>query len=281
MIHPKVTVLMSVYNGERFLREAIDSILNQTYKNLEFLIINDGSTDRSREIILSYGDPRIRLIDNEKNIGLTRSLNKGLGLARGEYIARMDADDISLPNRLETQFEYMEAHPNIGLVGSCCITIDEDHNPIGEGDKNSRPLSHKELVKNHLRGHHYVAHGAFFFRKSIVDYVGMYDEDFMVTQDMDFVLRVSERFEIANVPKVLYKWRMSKENLSSKNIDLRIRYIYLAINKALLRKAEMISLTVFGYGIFERLLSAYYRLIAVYRCWRYRLDELKKKDTFY
>ena len=94
---PKVTVLMSVYNSEKFLRESINSILEQTFKDFEFLIINDGSTDSSREIILSYNDPRITLFDNKNNIGLTKSLNKGLDLAKGEYIARQDADDISLP----------------------------------------------------------------------------------------------------------------------------------------------------------------------------------------
>src|SRR3990170_6306785 len=105
-MNPEITVLMSVYNGERFLREAIESILNQTYRDFEFLIINDGSTDSSREIILSYNDPRIRLIDNELNIGLTRSLNKGLRLARGKYIARQDADDISFRKRLEKQVAF-------------------------------------------------------------------------------------------------------------------------------------------------------------------------------
>ncbi|TNE70794.1 glycosyltransferase family 2 protein, partial [bacterium] len=104
---PVITCLMSVYNGEEFLREAMDSILDQTYTNFEFLIINDGSTDDTVPIIESYDDPRIRLIHNEVNIGLTKSLNKGIGLAKGEYIARMDADDISLPERFERQIEVL------------------------------------------------------------------------------------------------------------------------------------------------------------------------------
>jgi glycosyltransferase involved in cell wall biosynthesis len=122
-LSPKVTVLMSVYNGEEHLREAIDSILNQTYKNFEFLIIDDGSTDGSVNIIRSYLDPRIRLIKNKKNIGITRSLNKGLKLARGEYIARMDDDDIAFPERLEKQVRFLNEHVNVGLVGGSDITI--------------------------------------------------------------------------------------------------------------------------------------------------------------
>ncbi|HKQ33129.1 MAG TPA: glycosyltransferase family A protein, partial [Thermodesulfobacteriota bacterium] len=120
---PKVTVLMTVYNGEKFLNEAIDGILNQTFRDFEFLIINDGSTDGSREIIKSYKDPRINLVDNESNIGLTASLNRGLSLAGGEYIARQDADDISLPERLEKQISILERNPDIALLGSWYLEI--------------------------------------------------------------------------------------------------------------------------------------------------------------
>src|SRR5215467_8249434 len=105
---PKVTVLLTVYNGERYLHEAIDSILGQTFQDFEFLIINDGSTDGTRELILSYHDRRIRLIDNEYNIGQTRSLNRGLVLAMGQFLARQDADDISEPDRLASQVAFLE-----------------------------------------------------------------------------------------------------------------------------------------------------------------------------
>src|SRR6187397_2012165 len=107
MSEPLVTVLMSVYNAEKYLREAIDSILNQTYRNFEFIIINDASTDGSEAIINSYKDERIRLISNSQNLRLTASLNKGIDLAKGKYIARMDADDASLPERLQKQVTFM------------------------------------------------------------------------------------------------------------------------------------------------------------------------------
>ena len=120
-----ITVLMSVYNGEEYLRIAIDGILNQTYNDFEFIIINDGSTDQSRNIICSYTDKRIKLIDNDKNNGLIYSLNKGIENASGKYIARMDADDISLPTRLQKQFDYLESNKHFALVGSSAILIDE------------------------------------------------------------------------------------------------------------------------------------------------------------
>ena len=116
-MNPKVTVLMPVYNCEKYLRESIESILNQTFKDFEFLIINDGSSDKSAEIVESYNDNRINFVQNEKNIGLAASLNRGLDIAKGEYIARMDADDISLPERLEKQVRFMETNPQIGICG--------------------------------------------------------------------------------------------------------------------------------------------------------------------
>src|SRR5580698_9685158 len=109
--NPKVTVLMPVYNGEKYIKEALESILQQTFIDFEFLIINDGSTDNSVSIIKSFNDNRIRLIHNEKNSGLVYSLNKGIGLSNGEYIARMDCDDVSIPERLEKQVGFLNSNP--------------------------------------------------------------------------------------------------------------------------------------------------------------------------
>ena len=122
-IPPLISVILPAYNAERFLEEAIDSILAQTYKNFELIVLNDGSTDRTEEIILSYNDPRIRYIKNESNLKLIKTLNKGIALARGKYIARMDADDISLPTRFEKEIEFMEIHPDIGVCSSKVIHL--------------------------------------------------------------------------------------------------------------------------------------------------------------
>jgi glycosyltransferase involved in cell wall biosynthesis len=115
---PSVTVLMSVFNGEKFLKEAIESILKQTFKDFVFLIIDDASTDRSVEIIRSYSDFRIQLIQNKNNLGLAASLNLGLAECKTPYVARMDADDISLPHRLKVQYEWMQKHPEVGVCGT-------------------------------------------------------------------------------------------------------------------------------------------------------------------
>jgi glycosyltransferase involved in cell wall biosynthesis len=119
----KITVLMSVFNGERFLRGAIESILSQTYKDFEFLIIDDGSTDASTNIIASYRDSRIRSLRSERNLGLAASLNQGLASSTGQYVARMDADDISLPNRLARQVGFMQTHPHVGACGTVGISV--------------------------------------------------------------------------------------------------------------------------------------------------------------
>lgn len=122
---PRVTVLTSVYNGERYLRQSIESILHQTFGDFEFVIVNDGSTDSSRDIILSYEDPRIRLIENSENLGLAKSLNRGLSVARGHYVARHDADDISHSTRLKKQIEYLDSHPEIAVLGTQARFIDK------------------------------------------------------------------------------------------------------------------------------------------------------------
>ena len=118
MQKPLVTVLMPVYNGEKYLREAMDSILKQTLTNFEFLIIDDGSKDSSVKIINSYNDPRIKLVKNEINLGISKTLNRGIELASAELIARMDADDISYPSRLQKQYDYFTNNPECALLST-------------------------------------------------------------------------------------------------------------------------------------------------------------------
>lgn len=125
---------MPVFNAERFLREAIESILNQTYKDFEFIIINDGSTDNSKDIILSYNDKRIRYVENECNLKLIKTLNKGIDLAGGEYIARMDSDDISLPDRFERQIEVFKTHPDIDFINGRAYDMSEKGKILKEWD---------------------------------------------------------------------------------------------------------------------------------------------------
>jgi len=220
MGHPKVTVLMSVYNGEKFLRKAVDSILNQTYKNFEFLIINDFSTDSSRDIILSYRDPRIRLIDNQENIGLTRSLNKGLKLARGEYVARMDSDDISLPQRIEKQIEFLEQHPKVVLLGSWAEIIDQNEmiKDIWKYPTNHCFIAWKLLFGNCL------VHSAVMYRKDCILDSGGYNELTTYAQDYELWIKLSSAGEIIQLPEVLVKCRKDiPESIGGRFLDKQLQ----------------------------------------------------------
>jgi glycosyltransferase involved in cell wall biosynthesis len=211
MNNPKITVLMPVYNEENFLREAIDSILNQTFKDFEFIIINDGSTDNSKNIILSYRDPRIRYYENRKNLGVAKTLNRGLRLAKGEYIARMDADDISLPNRLELQYERIKRDKNLVIISSHFDWIDEKGNYYST----FRLASSPEEIFYELQFRNCLGHSTVIFNKKIiVNEFGGYDERYEDTQDNDLWLRVSKKYKIVKLDKVLMKIRGSKQSMT-------------------------------------------------------------------
>jgi glycosyltransferase involved in cell wall biosynthesis len=208
---PKVTVLMSVYNGQRYLREAIESILSQTWKDFEFLIINDASTDRSRDIITSYDDARILLVDNPENIGLTKSLNRGLEMAKGEYIARQDDDDISLPRRLEHQVRFLDEHLNMALVGTNIRFINGRGKSIISFKK--RPLSNM-AVKWHLIFSNPFIHTSVMIRRSIVwGELQGYDERFVRAQDFELFSRIARKYSVRNMPQCLVRYRRHSGSL--------------------------------------------------------------------
>ncbi len=228
MKNPKVTVLMSVFNGEKYLNEAIDSILGQTFKDFEFLIVNDGSTDKTAEILESSNDPRIKIINNEKNIGISKSRNKGLKIAKGKYIAVMDADDISLPLRLEKEVGFLEQNKNIGLVGTNYLIINEEAKALYSV---KRIAEYKELKLKLLEENQF-AHGCIMFRKECIKQVGYYREEFMLALDYDFILRISEKFEVSNIQEFLYKWRININSVSVRKKALQDKYALLAIELA-------------------------------------------------
>ena len=221
---PLISVVMSVYNGEKYLRESIDSILDQTYKNFEFIIINDGSTDSTKEIILSYDNPKICLIDNEENMGLTRSLNRAIELSRCEYIVRQDADDISLAERLEKQLGYMKGHPQVAVVG-CFGSVFNANGIVGTAG-NFR-LSTKG-IKRYLAKKNLLVHGSVMMRKSHLAKVGYYREFFHHSQDYDLWLRLSEHFDLAILPKPLYQYRITADAISVSRFLVQKRYADIA-----------------------------------------------------
>jgi hypothetical protein len=208
---PKVTVLMPVHNGDKFLREAIDSILSQTYTDFEFLMIDDGSTDDSWNILNSYHDERIRLIRNPTNLKIAATLNRGIDLARGEYIARMDADDISRPTRLETQVSFLEAHPEVSCLGGAVQIIDECGRPL---QIMRPPAEHHHAIRWSLCFCSPFAHPTVMMRREAVTRVGGYNTDFTTAQDRDLWRRLSAVTCLANLAEILLNLRMHQTNIS-------------------------------------------------------------------
>ena len=186
---------MSVYNGEKFLRQSIESILKQSYIDFELIIIDDCSTDGSCSIIESYKDKRIRFIKNKKNMRLPASLNKGIRLAKGKYIARMDADDISMPERFAKQVAYLDAHNDIVVVGGGFQAIDEEGNELYK----YHPLKGEKLTKYCLMPSPLVHPSVMMRRDVIVDNNLFYDEQYSSAQDYDLWQRVSKKFRIDNL----------------------------------------------------------------------------------
>jgi len=220
--NPKISVIMSVFNGEKYLREAIDSILGQTFTDFEFIIVNDGSTDNSLSIIKGYADKRIRLIDNEQNIGLTKSLNRAIKQARGEYIARQDADDISLPNRFEEQIKYFKKNPKVVLLGTGICRIDGNGKILGKTLAIAKPG--KSLVKQNQFNH-----GSTMFKSGVIRELGGYNELFKYCQDYELWLRLAKYYEVRNLPQILYQLRFHDEALRFEKRDEAVLYNLLAL----------------------------------------------------
>ncbi len=206
-----LTVLMPVYNGEKYLRPAIDSILNQTLTEFEFLIINDGSTDRSEEIIQSFQDLRIRYVKQNVNNGIVATLNNGLKLSKGRYISRMDADDIAFPYRLEKQLNYMLAHPECKLCGSQAIAINEFGEKIY---KVRRPVSNDNIKVNHLFRNSFI-HPSVIISAKIAKEL-KYSSNYQYAEDYYLFSQIALKHEVANLTKPLLNYRIHSENITTK-----------------------------------------------------------------
>ena len=213
---PRVTVLMPVYNGMAYLREALESVLCQTFTDFEFLIIDDAGTDGSVACIKSYGDSRIRLICNERNIGQARSLNKGLDLARGEFVARLDQDDVCLPKRLETQLRFLESRPDVAVVCSWEHSIDACGRRIRSW--RSELNNFGEFLGLLLLGKCPIWHPSIMFRRNVVAELGGYDASFAPAEDFDLWTRLAtRRYNAAIVPEFLVLQRVHADRQSIKS----------------------------------------------------------------
>ena len=209
---PLISVVMSTYNEPlKWIIESIDSILDQTFRDFEFIIINDNPKRKELgKFLKKYQkkDKRIKLITNSKNIGLTKSLNKGLMVAKGKYIARMDADDISLPKRFQIQYNYLEKHKNIFLASTCAINIDEEGKIIGRHIIYPFP----KIISWRLKTKNCIHHPTILFRNECNNF---YDEQFKYSQDYAFYLDLMRKDKkLIGIPKFLLKYRKRKNSIT-------------------------------------------------------------------
>lgn len=214
MSFPEISVIMAVYNGAGCIRQTIESVLCQTYKDFEFIIVNDASSDATQAVIEEFSDPRIILISNERNRGQTSSLNIGLQKARGAYIARIDAGDISLPTRLEKQIAFLEAHADVVVLGAGGFRYNEERKflnlivmPLSRLDIREKILFTSPLI-----------HISVMMRREYILAAGGYDEKYKISADYDLWSRiVRSGGEIANIPDILVGYEVSSKSFSRQN----------------------------------------------------------------
>jgi glycosyltransferase involved in cell wall biosynthesis len=219
---PKISVLMPAYNAESFIKESISSIINQTFTDFEFIIIDDCSTDNTWKIILELQgkDKRIVAVKNQNNLKLSLTLNKGIELCKAKYIARMDADDYSLPDRLEKQYNYMEANPDIGISGGTMRVCD--------GNLKAKYLRFYHQTDSDIRKHIFryspYCHPLVIFKKEVFSKVGLYDTNYNPAEDYELYFRIGKYFKFGNLTNTLLNYRVIEKSMttgSTKKMELQ------------------------------------------------------------
>ena len=203
---PRVTLIVPFYNCERYLTETLDSICAQTFTDFECILINDASTDGSEKVVNRYlHDSRIIYRKNEQRVGIVANLNTGIQLAKGEYIARMDGDDVSEPSRLEAQVAFLDEQKDIDMVGTFAQVIDSASKSTGRFIK--KPTSSKEITRDVIV-YLTVIHGTTLMRRGIFDRIGMYRQEYLYCEDVDFTYRfLFSGLKAGNIPEYLYRYR--------------------------------------------------------------------------
>ncbi len=215
---PKVTVLLAVRDGEPYIGEAVQSVLDQTFTDFELLLVDDASTDGTVAVVERLGDERIRILRNERNLGQVPSLNRGLREARGEYVARLDADDACLPTRLARQVEILDSEPRVGLVGTWMDAVDDRGRLLGRLQKTLD--DYVDFVYHTLIMRVYVSHPSAMYRREPVVRLGGYDESTGPAEDKDLWRKLAlERFEARIVPEALVRYRLHDLQLSHVRAD--------------------------------------------------------------
>ena len=213
---PVISVIMPVYNAALYLKEAIQSILSQSFPDFELIIINDGSSDTSEKVIKDFNDSRIVYIKNQDNIGQTKSLNKGILIAQGEFVARMDADDISLPKRFYRQIEFLRQNERVAVVGTWHQEIDTKGRFIRKCFYPILPSVRVRINFSRLVGWASIGHPSTMIRKRVLDELGAYNPEFYICQDYDLWLRIARKYVLENIPEILLKYRVHEHSLTNK-----------------------------------------------------------------
>jgi glycosyltransferase involved in cell wall biosynthesis len=225
---PLVSIVLPVYNGEKYLTASLDSVIAQTYQNWELVIINDGSTDDTENLILDYQDKRIKYLPNDSNRGIIFSLNKGLQESSGVYIARLDADDIALPYRIAKQVEFLSENLDYAMCGSYFQTIDSN----GRLLKNVAFPANNRDAQSYLLLHNCFCHSAIMMRSNIAKEL-KYDEKFQVCEDYDLWYRISRTGKILNLPVFATMYRVHDNNMSTRKSEIMFAHVN-KINKRIL-----------------------------------------------
>lgn len=209
-VAPTVSVVLPAYNAEKYLKESIDSILAQTYTDFELLVINNASTDGTRALVESYTDPRVKLINNPSNLGLIGSLNVGLKAARGKYIARMDHDDRSLPERFQKEIDFLEKHPEVAIVGTWSNIMDSN----GKFIRLHRNATRSNVIKYELMYGNSLTHPSLMMRRKEILELGGYDPKWVNTEDYELYSRAIRKYRLANIPEPLIFYRVHGASLT-------------------------------------------------------------------
>ena len=218
-----VSIILPVYNGEQYLKMAVDSVLSQTYTNFELIIINDGSTDTSAEIIESYSDERIKLITQLKNIGYVYRLNEGIRISKGNFIARIDSDDLWNPNKLSTQIKAFNNNDNLFFVATDFNKIDKN-GEIFSTEKSSNINN----LRNSILKRCFICHSAVMFKKEIIHTVGTYNEKIKYAEDYDYWIRILAKYKGFILPEVLTDYRITNESVSFKKRRTQIYFVIVS-----------------------------------------------------
>ena len=231
---PTVSVLMPVYNAEPYLAEAVESIQGQTFADFEFLIVDDGSTDRSRDLLERYAasDGRLRLT-SRPNTGYTVALNELLRSATGAFVARMDADDVALPQRLARQVNYLQAHQDVVCVGTAVHLIDGAGRFLRDGHPG---MDHEAIQRRALAGDCPLNHPSVMLRRAAVEAVGGYRAEFEPAEDLDLWLRLGEIGRLTNLPEVLMKYRQHARSFSEQHQRRQLERSAAAVLEACRRR---------------------------------------------